>query len=122
MQFRMLRHMRLDEHGATLWIKPGCQPVQQYFQRILFYLRGVCVIRGKSVPVGHEEEALVLVLHADPVVQRAHEIPQMELSRGPHAAQNPFPLISRSHHAFRRTHSNILSTGPRTVFRKLPPK
>ena len=38
MQFGMLRHVRLDEHGAALGIEPGGQPVEQDFQRILFDL------------------------------------------------------------------------------------
>ncbi len=31
-QFRMLRHVRLDEHGAALGIQPGGQPIQQNFE------------------------------------------------------------------------------------------
>ena len=52
-------------------------------------LRGVGVVGGQRVPVGDEEEAIVLVLQLDPVIQRAHEVSQVQLAGGAHAAQDP---------------------------------
>ncbi len=56
-QLGMLRHVRLDKHGATIRIQSGRQPVQQHFDGILFYLRSVGVIGGERVPVGNTKEA-----------------------------------------------------------------
>ena len=93
MQFGMLRHVRLDEHGAALGIEPGGQPVEQHFQRVFFDPRSVGVIGGERVPVGDEEKAIVLVLHAHPVVQRADEVSQMQLAGGAHTAEHAFALV-----------------------------
>ncbi len=92
MQFRMLRNMRLNEHGAAFGVEARGQPVEQDFHRVLFDVRSVGVIGGKCVPVGHEEKAVVLVLHANPIVQCAHEVPQVQLPRGAHTAEHAFAL------------------------------
>ena len=109
MQFGMLRNVRLDEHGAALRIEAGGQPVEQDFQRVFLDPRSIGVIGGKRVPVGHEEKAVVLVLHAHPVVQRAHEVAQVQLPGGPHTAEHAFALVGARGHQF-----------PRMIFVKSP--
>ena len=55
-------------------------------------LRGIGVIGGECVPVGHEEKAVVLVLHAHPVIQSADKVPQMQFAGGAHTAEHAFAL------------------------------
>ncbi len=49
---------------------------------------GMLVIRGQRMPVGHEEEALVVSLQLYPVLERAMVIAQVQLARGSHAGQH----------------------------------
>src|SRR5262245_28295707 len=109
MKFRMLRHMRLDEHGAALGIKPGGKPVEEYLDRILLYLGRIGIIGPECVPVSDEEKALVLVLHAHPVLQRTNIVAQVQLACGTHAAENAFSWIETRHPC--STHANTPSTG-----------
>ncbi len=83
-------NVRLDEHHALLRIETGGQPVEENVDRIFFYARGVGVVGGQGVPVGDEEEALVLVLHANPVFERADVVAEMQLAGGTHSAEDTF--------------------------------
>ena len=76
----VLRHVRLNEHGATLGVESGGQPIEQYFNGILLDLRSVGVIGRQRVPVGDKEETLVLLLHAHPVLQSANIVAKMQLA------------------------------------------
>src|SRR5215467_1940316 len=116
----MLRHVRLDKHSAALGIKPSRQPVEQNFNRILFYLRSIRVIGRKCVPVSNEEEALVLVLHAHPVLQRPDIVAEVQLAGRAHAAENAFTRLGDVH--FRITASKAPSTGASIRARKAPPQ
>src|SRR5207247_2218415 len=119
----MLRHMRLNEHGATVGIESGGQPVEQNVERILFDSRGVGVVRGKSVPVGDKEEAFILTLHTYPVVQSADKIPQMQFARGAHTAEHAFAMIgTSSHHILIKRELNTPRTGKISKPRKFLPK
>ena len=60
----MLRHVRLDEQRAALGIEPGGEPVEHHLEGILLHAARVGVVGGQRVPVGDEEEALVVVLQA----------------------------------------------------------
>ena len=97
-QFGMRRHVRLDEHHALCGIEPGREPIQQHFDRVLFQMRGVGIVGGQCVPVGDEEKAVVLVLHADPVFERAHVVAQVQFAGRAHSAQHAF-LGRRSCHS-----------------------
>jgi hypothetical protein len=55
-------------------------------------VRGLVIACGEGVPVGHLEEALVLVLKPHPVNQHSGVIAEMEFSGGPHAAQYSLSL------------------------------
>ena len=52
---------------------------------------GVLVVGGERVPVGDEEEALVLVLEPDPVVERAEQLPRCSRPVGRIAADDHLP-------------------------------
>ncbi len=85
MQFGMFRHARLDEQRGLRRVDAGGQPVDDHVPHVLLDdLRGV-VVRGQRVPVGHEEQALVLVLHLHPVLQYAVVMPQVQTARGAHS-------------------------------------
>src|ERR1041384_4724167 len=80
-------------------------------------------IESSGMPISDKEEALILVLHANPVIQGAHEVAQMQPAGGTHAAQNPLPLlISASHYVFRMSKSKARSTGSRSLLKSGPPK
>ena len=67
-QFRVLRDLRLDEQRRRRRVEARAQPVDHHLPGVLLDLRGVLVAGGERVPVGDEEEALVLVLQVDPVL------------------------------------------------------
>ena len=71
-----------------LRIESGGKVVEDDLQRVLLHHARVGVVGGQGVPVGDEEEAVVLVLQVDPVAQGANVIAQMQLARGSHAAQH----------------------------------
>src|SRR5215475_6444350 len=115
----MLRHVRLNKHGAALGIKASCEPIEQHLNRVLLYLRGVRVVRRERMPVSNKEKALILVLHAHPVLQRPDVIAEVQLARRTHAAKNAFAGIR---HARYKTVSNNDKTGLSSRETKLPPK
>ena len=80
--------MRLDEQRAALGIEAGREVVDHDLQRVLLDAARVGVVGGQRVPVGNEEEAVVLVLQAHPIAQRADIIAQVQLSGRSHAAQD----------------------------------
>ena len=82
--------MRLDKDHRLLRIESGRQPVKRDFKRIFLDARCVGVVGGERVPVGHHEKALVLVLHAHPVLQCAHIVAKMQLAGRTHAAKHAF--------------------------------
>ena len=87
-QFRVRRHMGLDEHHALRGIKPRRQPIQQHLDRVFFQTRRVRVVGGQRVPVGDKEKAVVLLLHPNPVFERAHVVSQVQLAGRAHSAQH----------------------------------
>ena len=107
----MLRHVRLNEHGAAIRIKSGGKPIHKHFDRVLLYLRSVGVISSESMPIRDKEETVELVLHAHPVVERADKVSQVQLARRPHAAQYAFRLSSRGHYSRTSTELNALLKG-----------
>jgi hypothetical protein len=85
MQFGMLGHFGLDEQCGMCRIDPCGQPIDHHVpHRLLDDLR-IVVMRGQRVPVGHEEQALELVLHLHPVLQHTVVMPQVQTACGTHA-------------------------------------
>src|SRR5216684_2338288 len=113
----MRRHMRLDEDDRLLRVESRRQPIQRDLQRILFYARGVGVVGCQCVPVRYFKETFVLILHAHPVVERAHVVSEMQLSSRAHAAEHAFTKFSGRYHLSQRdlvTDSKTESKSPRT--------
>ena len=84
---------------ATPGFRPGGEVVDEHLPDVLLQLRGVLVARGQHVPVGDEEEALVLVLQLDPVAQRAVVVAEVQRPGGPHAGEHPAGLRIGAHGA-----------------------
>ena len=73
------------------------QPVDEHLVDEFRQLLGVFVARGQRMPVGDEEEALVLVLEIDPVLERAMVVAEMQLTGRPHSGKNSFGLRMTAH-------------------------
>src|SRR4051812_43633565 len=101
----MLRHVRLNEHGAAIGIESGGKPIHEHFNRVLLNLRSVSIVGGERMPIRNKKEAIELVLHADPIFERADEISKVQPAGRTHAAQHAFWLSSQGHHAFCSTMS-----------------
>jgi len=94
-QLGVLRHQRLDEEGGPLGVEPGPEPVRPHLDGVAGHLAGAARIGGQHVPVGHEVEALELVLELDPVLERSQVVAEMELAGRSHPGQHAVP---RSRH------------------------
>src|SRR5437762_930884 len=101
-QLRVLGHVRLDEQRRDPGIEAGRQPVDEHLVHVLLQLRGLVVAGREHVPVGHEEEALVLVLQLHPVAQRAVIVAEVQPPGGSHARQDA-PRRRRRTHVRRRS-------------------
>ena len=66
-------------------------------------MRGVGVVGGQRVPVGNEKETVVLILHTNPVLERADIVAEMELAGRAHSAQDAF-LGGSGHLEFAQHH------------------
>jgi hypothetical protein len=99
-QLSVRRHVRLNEQHGFFRIKPRRQPVQRDFQRIFFHAGSVSVVGGERVPVDYAEEALILILHAYPILKRAHIVSQVKLAGRTHAAEHALPQVGRRCHQF----------------------
>src|ERR1035437_785282 len=86
-QLGVLQHVRLDEQRAALGIEAGREVVDHDLKRVLLDAARVGVVGGESVPIGNEEKAVILVLQAYPVAQRADIIAEVQLSGRSHAAE-----------------------------------
>ena len=93
MQLGVLHDVALDEEHALLRIEAGGEKIHRHFERVLFHRGGVGVVGGERVVVGDEEVALVLVLHADPVMQRAHVVAEVQLAGRAHAAEHALLFV-----------------------------
>src|SRR2546429_7400759 len=101
-QLRVLGHVRLDEQRRDPGIEAGRQPVDEHLVHVLLQVRGLVVAGREHVPVGHEEEALVLVLQLHPVAQRAVIVAEVQPPGGSHARQDA-PRRRRRTHVRRRS-------------------
>ena len=112
-QLGVLRHHRLDEQRALLRIDAGGDPVGGVVEGVGRDLLRVRVLAGQRVPVGHEVEAVEPILELDPVAQRAHQVPEMELSGRAHPRHDTF-----GHHDSSRNASRLM--GGCTIARQHP--
>lgn len=84
----MLFDVALDEEHGPGGIEAGGEVVEDDLTGVGGDLRGVGVVGGEGVDVGDEEEALVLVLQANPVVEGAHVVAEVKFACGAHAAED----------------------------------
>ena len=101
---------RIDPHGEVVQhhlvdVLPKCVDV--------FLLRARC----EHVQVRDQEEALVLVLQPNPVLQRSHVVAQMKLARGSVSCQNTFTVCHVDHPLSFLTKQNPLRVQPAGVRR-----
>ena len=88
MQLGVLGHARLDEECCRARIDPGRQPVDHHLAGARRDDRGILVVRRQGMPVGDEEETLILVLQLQPVLQDTVIVPQMETARRTHPGED----------------------------------
>ena len=87
-QLGVLGDVRLDKKRGDPGIQAGRQPVDDDVLDVLLEPGGVLVPGGEHVPVGDEEEALVLVLQIDPVAQCPVVVAQVQAAGRAHAGQH----------------------------------
>ena len=87
-QFGVGGDVGLDEEGAEIWVEAGGEEVEGYLLDAPLDAFWVGVFGGEGVEVGDEEEAVVLVLELDPVVEGSHVVAEMEAPGGAHAGED----------------------------------
>src|SRR6266851_7795780 len=94
MEFGVFGDQRLLEDDRFLRVEAGGEVVGDDFDGVLGDLGGVGVVAGEGVPVGYEIEAVVfgIVLEADPILQGAEIVADVQLAGGAHAADYAFFL------------------------------
>src|SRR5262249_51773216 len=90
MQFRVLRHQRLQKNGGLGRVEARGQKIDRDLQRVLSDSGGIRIIRRQRVPVHHAKKAIVsrIRLQPHPVLQRAEIVPDVQPPCRSHAAQN----------------------------------
>ena len=84
-QFGMLWQPALDEDRGFFGVQASGDPVDHHVvDRLLDHL-AVFIVRGQCVPVGDEEEAVMVVLQLDPVLERAMVVAEVECAGRAHA-------------------------------------
>src|SRR5665213_195208 len=84
----MSRNLALHEDGAKRRIESGGEEIERNLMDIVLEARGIGIARRQRVVVGDEEEALVLMLKLDPVVERTHIVAEVQPARGAHTAED----------------------------------
>src|ERR671912_1632167 len=84
----MFGHQRLDEEGALLGIEAGANPIGHVVVSVRDDLARIRIVRRQRVPIDDTMERIVLGLQLDPVLERAHEMTEMQLSGRAHARQH----------------------------------
>ena len=73
--------VRLLEDDGAAGVEAGGEKVERDLEDVLLHAGGVGVVGGEGVQVGDEEEAVVVVLEVDPVVQRTHVVAEVQACR-----------------------------------------
>ena len=92
-QLSMLGHSGLNKQRRRTRIDAGCQPADYRLKAVFLDVVATFVVCCESVPVSNEEEAFVLVLQLDPVLQDSVVVAQMQPTRGPHTREHPLARI-----------------------------
>jgi hypothetical protein len=88
-QLGVLGNVGLDEDGRALGIKAGGEEVEGDFADVLAEGLGVGVVGRQGVEVSDEKVAVVVILQANPVIERAHVVAEMQASGWAHAREDP---------------------------------
>ena len=75
---------------AWVGVDPGGQPVDDHIPGRLFDPLRIIVLRRQRVPVGDEEQAGMLMLEANPVLEHPVVMAEMERPGGAHAGKDTF--------------------------------
>src|SRR5258708_34884597 len=90
MKLSVLWDERLLEDDRFLRVEAGGEIVGDDFNGVLRYGGSVGVIAGEGVPVGDEIKAFVgrIILQADPILQRAEIVADVQFAGGAHATED----------------------------------
>ena len=117
-QLHVLDHVRLYEDRAALGIQTHREQAHRHVEGALGQL-GRIELAHDRVLVHDREEAVVLVLHPDPLAKRAQVVAQMGLSAGLNAAQHPHLLfgsdLAHANAQSATSWSDLLEPGRRAV-------
>ena len=83
----VLLDVGLAEDDGAAGVEAGGEEVECDLEDVLLHAAGVGVVGGEGVQVGDEEVAVVVVLEADPVVQRTHVVAEVKAAGGSHAGE-----------------------------------
>ncbi len=87
-QLGMFGQAALDEDRRVLGVDAGGEPVDDHLVDVLLHDLALFVVRGQCVPVGDEVEALVVLLHAHPVLQRAVVVAEVHRAGRAHSGED----------------------------------
>jgi hypothetical protein len=76
MKLHYLRDMGLDKKDAFLRVKPSRQPVEHHLIYIFLQATGIFQC-GQSMDINDAIDAIILILKADPILQRSQVVPQV---------------------------------------------
>ena len=80
--------VRLLEDDAAAGVEAGGEEVEGDLDVVGLDVAGVGVVGGEGMEVGDEEEAVVILLQANPVVEGSHVVAEMEAAGGAHAGED----------------------------------
>ena len=87
----MLGHHRLHEEHALLGIEAGANPVGDVVERVVDDLAGVGVVRSSArASRRRSRSSRTVACSVDPVLQRADEMPEVQLAGRAHARHHAF--------------------------------
>src|SRR5579863_6372281 len=90
MEFGVFGNERLLEDDRFLRVEAGGEIVGNDFDGVLRDGGGVGVVAGEGVPVGDEVKTFVgrIILQADPILQSAEIVADVQFAGGAHAAED----------------------------------
>jgi len=89
MQLGVLDHVRLHEDRGAGRVDARRQPIHDHFPRAGLDTVWIFVVRGERMPIRDEEEAVILVLQLDPVLEGPVQMAQMHTSGRSHTGDDP---------------------------------
>ena len=91
-ELSVLGHLALDDEVTARWVETHRQPIEgNVHDRRVDRVQTVGVV--SHLIIGKQEEAFIVVLQADPVLERSHVVPEMQRPRGADAGQDSFSFF-----------------------------